>query len=51
MNRGDFTARPGGMPLLDAAGAARLAERGGVLLDARAFERYRGESEPVDPRL
>jgi thiosulfate/3-mercaptopyruvate sulfurtransferase len=36
------------MPVLDAAGAARLA-RSGVLLDARAAERYRGEHEPVDP--
>lgn len=45
---GNFTARPGGMPLLDAGGAADLA-RQGVLLDARAGERYRGEAEPVDP--
>jgi thiosulfate/3-mercaptopyruvate sulfurtransferase len=45
---GDFTAEPGRMPVLDAAGAAALA-RSGVLLDARAAERYRGETEPVDP--
>ena len=45
---GTFTARPGHLPLLDAEGAARMA-REGVLLDARAAERYRGETEPVDP--
>jgi thiosulfate/3-mercaptopyruvate sulfurtransferase len=45
---GDFTATAGHMPLLDADGAAAAA-RAGLLLDARAGERYRGETEPVDP--
>jgi thiosulfate/3-mercaptopyruvate sulfurtransferase len=45
---GDFSARPGGRSLLDAAGAARLAGAG-VLLDARAPARYQGLEEPVDP--
>ena len=45
---GDFTAEPGHMPVLDAAGAQAMA-REGLLLDARAGERYRGEAEHVDP--
>jgi thiosulfate/3-mercaptopyruvate sulfurtransferase len=46
---GTITIRPGAMPVLDAAQAAALA-RDGVLLDARAAARYRGDVEPVDPR-
>ena len=45
---GDFAARPGAMPLIDARQAGELAGAG-VLLDARAPERYRGETEPMDP--
>jgi thiosulfate/3-mercaptopyruvate sulfurtransferase len=45
---GNFIARAGGRPVLDAAGAAELAGTG-VLLDARAPARYQGLQEPVDP--
>jgi thiosulfate/3-mercaptopyruvate sulfurtransferase len=46
--RGDFTVRPGQLPVLDAAGAAHVAGTG-VLFDLRIPTRYRGEAEPVDP--
>lgn len=45
---GDFVARAGRLPVLDAEGAARVAQDG-VLIDARAPERFAGREEPVDP--
>jgi thiosulfate/3-mercaptopyruvate sulfurtransferase len=46
-DRGDVSLSAGQLPVLSADEAAALA-RDGVLLDARAGERYRGETEPVD---
>lgn len=48
---GDVVLQPGQLPVLDADRTAEVAQGGvGVVLDARAGERYRGEQEPVDPR-
>ena len=46
---GNVTLSDGAMPAIDAGQAASWGRRG-LLLDARAGERYRGEIEPVDPR-
>jgi thiosulfate/3-mercaptopyruvate sulfurtransferase len=46
---GDVGLSAGNMPVLDADAAAGVT-RDGVLLDARATERYRGDVEPIDPR-
>jgi thiosulfate/3-mercaptopyruvate sulfurtransferase len=46
---GDVGLSAGHMPVLDIDDAARIASEG-LLLDARAGERYRGETEPIDAR-
>ncbi len=46
---GDVVLGAGALPAIDAGRAASWGQQG-LLLDARAGERYRGEFEPVDPR-
>jgi thiosulfate/3-mercaptopyruvate sulfurtransferase len=43
--RGDFTVRPGDLPVVEAEELLGVP----VIVDARAPERFRGEVEPVDP--
>ncbi|OFI39779.1 thiosulfate sulfurtransferase [Arthrobacter sp. SW1] len=49
VSEGNVTLARGRMPGIDMAGAAAWPAQG-ILLDARAGERYRGEIEPIDPR-
>jgi thiosulfate/3-mercaptopyruvate sulfurtransferase len=42
---GDFTATPGGLPVVTSEDVQDVD----VLVDARAAERYRGDTEPIDP--
>jgi|SRR5690625_366770 len=46
---GSVSLTPGNLPVLDADASETWAHHG-VLLDARPGERYRGETDPYDPR-
>ncbi|HLR93642.1 MAG TPA: sulfurtransferase [Jiangellaceae bacterium] len=46
---GSVSLTPGNLPVLDADASETWAHHG-VLLDARPAERYRGETDPYDPR-
>lgn len=47
--RGNVELAAGGQELLDIDQVARFAHNG-LLLDARAFERFTGQQEPIDPK-
>jgi thiosulfate/3-mercaptopyruvate sulfurtransferase len=47
---GDITLTSGALPSVDPDGVAALIAGGGLVLDARAGERYRGEVISVDPK-
>ncbi|MCU1514059.1 MAG: rhodanese-related sulfurtransferase [Microbacteriaceae bacterium] len=49
LRAGNVTLTYGHLETIDIDGAATFADHG-ILLDARAGERYRGETEPIDPR-
>jgi thiosulfate/3-mercaptopyruvate sulfurtransferase len=46
---GDVKLSPGHMPTVEIDGVAEIPQHG-LLLDARAADRFRGDSEPVDPK-
>ncbi len=47
---GDIELKAGQLPTVDPDGAAALVAAGGLLLDARAGERYRGDVVSIDPQ-